>query len=127
MIDQLVLRFKKEQRPVIVFGLYRSLFQNRWKCNVDKHLYLSELSQEDSLRLVHEILQIRSLPASLEKDLLQKTEGNPFYMKELLIYLIKKKVLEWNEEEMQYQLLLQTIYQKIEYSAMSFRKSSVLG
>jgi class 3 adenylate cyclase/tetratricopeptide (TPR) repeat protein len=49
---------------------------------------LVPLSQSDSVRLVHNLLEIEALPEELRSRILGKAEGNPFFLEEILRALI---------------------------------------
>ncbi len=51
---------------------------------------LTPLSLADSRRLVGNLLEIESLPASLRESILQRAEGNPFFVEEVVRMLIDR-------------------------------------
>ncbi|HUT21079.1 MAG TPA: AAA family ATPase, partial [Anaerolineae bacterium] len=51
-------------------------------------LWLDPLSAEESARLVGSLLHIEDLPAALRSRILERAEGNPFYVEEILRSLI---------------------------------------
>jgi class 3 adenylate cyclase len=58
------------------------------------NLDLKPLSRRDSLELLNEILHnVESLPATLRDQILDKAEGNPFYLEEYIQTLIDTKVI----------------------------------
>ena len=114
LIEYLVKNIRKNKLHAVVFGLHRNLFTYEWKEKPDKYIYITELSQEDSALLLKKILKIDSLPEKMEKILTQKAEGNPFYLKEIILHLIKKKILEWDEENNRYNLKEKIDLEKLE-------------
>lgn len=50
---------------------------------------LAPLSQRDSGRLVHNLLEIDHLPPSVRKRLIRKADGNPFFLEEIIRDLIE--------------------------------------
>jgi predicted ATPase len=46
-------------------------------------LALHRLSSRESLQVMHSVLQTKPIPESLERELLAKAEGNPFFLEEL--------------------------------------------
>jgi len=56
-------------------------------------LGLDALSSEDSVRMLDELLG-RTLPAGLREVVVQRAEGNPFFVEELLATLIDRQLLE---------------------------------
>ncbi|MBN1868383.1 AAA family ATPase [Candidatus Sumerlaeota bacterium] len=55
---------------------------------------LKELSEENGKILLHEILGIERIPSSLRDPILGRTDGNPFYMEEIVLDLEDQGVLE---------------------------------
>ena len=53
-------------------------------------LRLARLSDDDSRRLVGNLLEIESLPASVRDLILTKAEGNPFFVEEVIRMLIER-------------------------------------
>ena len=51
-------------------------------------IQLAPLSQSDSARLVHNLLEIEDLPAQVREMVIGKAEGNPFFLEEILRALI---------------------------------------
>jgi class 3 adenylate cyclase/tetratricopeptide (TPR) repeat protein len=51
-------------------------------------LQLTPLSADDGSRLIHNLLAIDDLPAGVERSILDKTEGNPFFVEEVTRSLI---------------------------------------
>ena len=70
--------------PLLVLGTYRVGYHLPW---LDKsyttQLTLRRLSPQDSLAVVHATGQGASLPEALVHELLDKAEGNPFFLEEL--------------------------------------------
>ena len=53
-------------------------------------LALSELSEADSRRLVAHLLDVGSLPEEVRESILEKAEGNPFFVEEVIRMLIDR-------------------------------------
>lgn len=53
-------------------------------------LTLTPISPADSQKLVANLLQIESLPLSLRELILEKSEGNPFFIEEVIRFLIDR-------------------------------------
>ena len=65
-------------------------------------IHLDSLSKEDSQQLVVEILQkLPEIPADLSELILERAEGNPFYVEELIKVLIDDGVIIAGEERWQ--------------------------
>ncbi|HEX2028650.1 MAG TPA: adenylate/guanylate cyclase domain-containing protein, partial [Nitriliruptorales bacterium] len=58
-----------------------------------RELRLEPLSPEQSRELVAHLLEIESLPEALRAILLGKTEGNPFFLEEVIRMLIERTVI----------------------------------
>ena len=87
------------RHPVLIITAARpSLFDRRpsWASGqpVQNRLNLSPLPEQDSQRLVDDILQkVESIPPMLRSLMINNAEGNPFYMEELLKMLIEDGVV----------------------------------
>jgi ABC-type oligopeptide transport system substrate-binding subunit/class 3 adenylate cyclase len=53
-------------------------------------LYLKALSPQDSNQLVNQLLEVADLPASIRQLILDRSEGNPFYLEEIIRGLIEQ-------------------------------------
>lgn len=96
-----------ESRPrlplVITCTARPSLYDRRptWGSGQDFHqrLELRPLSRRDSRKLVKEILQkIEPLPDMLRDLVVERSEGNPFYMEELVKMLVEDRVILKGDE-----------------------------
>ncbi|MCH7662861.1 MAG: AAA family ATPase, partial [Chloroflexi bacterium] len=63
---------------------------------------LEPLSNEDSDKLIKSLLSISDLPAELLASILSKTEGNPFFLEEVIRELIDSEVVEKDETGMRW-------------------------
>jgi class 3 adenylate cyclase/tetratricopeptide (TPR) repeat protein len=72
--------------------------------NNSHELNLSPLASMESNQLVDNILQIPDLPGDLRNAILKKTEGNPFFIEEVLRTLIDKGVIQRGEDKFQWQM-----------------------
>ncbi|MBP8948641.1 MAG: tetratricopeptide repeat protein [Candidatus Promineofilum sp.] len=87
-------------RPLLVLGAARpSLYERRpeWMANRPTHhrLDLSLLADDASSQLVAEILQKAGVVPDRLRDLIvERAEGNPFYVEELIKMLIEQGVIE---------------------------------
>ena len=86
--------------PILVVGLARpALFEHwtgweSWGQGTLIHLELSPLSPEESSRLTDELLrQMSPVPEALRTLLVDKAEGNPYYLEELIRMLLEKQVI----------------------------------
>jgi class 3 adenylate cyclase len=104
-------------------------------------LILEPLSDEDSRDLVANLLMIESLPPQMRDLILARTEGNPFFVEEVVRMLIERGVIQrrddrWaaNEEilsvdipETLHGLLLARIDQLPESAKRSLKVAAVIG
>ncbi len=70
--------------PVLFLATYRPGYRPSW---MDKsyatQMAVQPLSTEDSLSVVHSVLRTDQVPESLARLILDKAEGNPFFLEEL--------------------------------------------
>ena len=81
-----------------------SLYERRptWGSGQDFHtrIDLRPLSKRDSRKLVREILKkTESIPAELRDLIIERSEGNPFYMEELVKMLVEDKVILTSDDK----------------------------
>ncbi len=90
--------------PILIICLTRpALFENHpdWRdCptnlnpNQYHHINLVPLTRQDSQQLVTDILKnVRNLPTDLQELIVNRAEGNPFYVEELIKMLIEEGVI----------------------------------
>jgi len=68
-------------------------------------IILPPLTENDSNQLVDNILQIAELPDDLRKAILEKSEGNPFFIEEIVSTLIEKGVIQQEEDGFYWKLV----------------------
>jgi class 3 adenylate cyclase/predicted ATPase len=96
--------------PLLIIGLTRStLFDVRTEWGTapvhSQRIDLLPLSRENSLRLVEEILQrVPVIPPALTELIVEKAEGSPFYVEEVIKVLIDKGVILRREERWQVEM-----------------------
>jgi class 3 adenylate cyclase len=80
--------------PIVVLAAYRpdisgtDLFGQ--SVGTLRELTLGELSRSESQRLISMLLDISGIPEHLESQILERGQGNPFYVEELIRSLIQK-------------------------------------
>ncbi|NJO84747.1 MAG: hypothetical protein HC828_19590, partial [Blastochloris sp.] len=99
----------QDMRMLVSLTARPTLLERRpnWGSGQDYHtrLELKPLSKRDSRNLAREILkQVKRLPKELRDLLVDRSEGNPYYMEELVKLLIEDRVIqkfgnEWRVEE----------------------------
>ena len=99
----------QEMRLLVSITARPTLLERRpnWGNGHDYHsrLELKPLSKRDSRNLAKEILkEVNNLPTTLRDFLVDRAEGNPYYMEELVKLLIEDRVIqkfsdEWRVEE----------------------------
>ena len=55
--------------------------------------YLDRLSQNESILLINQLLSNASIPEMLKKNIVERSEGNPYFVEEILRMLIDKEIL----------------------------------
>jgi class 3 adenylate cyclase/tetratricopeptide (TPR) repeat protein len=99
------LQKKQPDLPLLIIGLTRSaLFEQRpdWGTGPVPHLSLNllPLSEADTRLLIAEILQkVSVVPEALTNLIVQKAEGSPFYVEELIKVLIEGGVIVRGKEQ----------------------------
>lgn len=58
-----------------------------------QEIHLAPLSRQDSSLLLDQLLAVTQLPEGLQRLLMEKTEGNPFFLEELLRMMIETGVI----------------------------------
>jgi len=74
-------------------------YQRHWVDSIPdyKAITLAPLTEAESKLLVENLLRIKNLPEKTREIILQKAEGNPFYLEELLRSLLDTGLLFWQE------------------------------
>ncbi|MRR52380.1 MAG: hypothetical protein EG825_15985, partial [Rhodocyclaceae bacterium] len=70
-------------------------------------IQLKELSAEESIELVRTLLAIEGMPKELEELILKKSQGNPFFVEEVIKSLIEQKVVV--EKDGKWQVAVQEV------------------
>jgi predicted ATPase len=87
------------RQPAIVLCVYRpifSLFTSHQLSGIGKiyqEIRLQELSPSDAQDMLASLLKTEAIPSDLKRFVQQKTEGNPFYLEELVNSLIESETL----------------------------------
>ena len=95
------------QVPLLIIGVTRPIEgqpagSRRERPLPGNQIYLDSLSPEESQQLVVEILQkLPEIPVDLSDLILQRAEGNPFYVEELIKVLIEDGVIIAGQEQWQ--------------------------
>src|SRR5262249_39347097 len=69
-----------------------------------QEIVLSPLSQADSATLIGNLVGMLELPASVREQILRKTEGNPFFIEEVIRSLVADGVLSRGPPEQSWRL-----------------------
>lgn len=97
LLDLLERLVRDTRGPLLLIATARQeLLEQRpgWGARVDgTTVELEALSSEDAVRMLDELLG-GTLPAGLREVVVQRAEGNPFFVEELLGTLIDRKLLE---------------------------------
>ncbi|MGW8143287.1 MAG: hypothetical protein ACWGN2_02765, partial [Anaerolineales bacterium] len=68
---------------------------------------LTPLDEKDSAKLVDNLLAVPDLPFNLQKSIWQKSEGNPFFLEEVVRTLIDRKIIRRDEKGFQWEVSTQ--------------------
>jgi class 3 adenylate cyclase len=90
-------------KPILLCLVYRPLEAQHEFMSKDYHhaLNLRELTSEESLELVRSLLAIEGMPEELEQLILKKSQGNPFFVEEVVKSLIEQKVVDQKDGKWQ--------------------------
>lgn len=82
-------------KPIVICLAYRPIEAKHEFASKEYHsqLNLKELSREESLELVKTMLDIEGMPEELEQLILKKSQGNPFFVEEVVKSLIEQKAV----------------------------------
>jgi len=83
------------EKPILLTLVYRPIETKQEFASKEYHtaLELKELSQEESQQLIHNLLAMEGMPAELEEMILKKSQGNPFFVEEVVKSLIEQGVI----------------------------------
>lgn len=81
-----------KSKPFLLVLVYRPIKQKEEFLEKDfcTPVILKELSEDDSLKLVKNLLNIKNIPVAFRKLVIEKSQGNPFYIEELVKSLIEQ-------------------------------------
>lgn len=83
--------------PVMIVATYRPEYRNSFpEHSFVTRLTLQQLNDEESLEMASRILAATHLPDELKKLVLEKVEGNPFFLEEMIKSLLERGVLRQN-------------------------------
>ncbi|HBZ86403.1 MAG TPA: hypothetical protein DEO67_04610 [Candidatus Edwardsbacteria bacterium] len=82
-------------KPIVLCLVYRPIEVKHEFAGKEYHsqMTLKELSREESLELVKTLLDIQGMPPELEQLILKKSQGNPFFVEEVVKSLIEQEVV----------------------------------
>ena len=96
-----VLKYLLESIPgarILMIFTYRPEFVHLWGAkSYHNQLTLNRLSNRESLMMVYYLLRTEELDRNLEEFILEKTEGIPFFIEELIKSLKDLKIIEREE------------------------------
>lgn len=98
-------RLKGKNNLILVAFNFRPIFKMEVPEELDiTSIDLFELSNQESQTLLYQILGIAKLPQELEEKLLKHSEGNPFYLEEIVLALKEEGTISLEEETNLYKL-----------------------
>ena len=65
-------------------------FERAWK----NHIKLAPLTNEESIKLVLQLLELSDLPAKTATLILEKSQGNPLFLEQITLYLMEQNYLD---------------------------------
>jgi class 3 adenylate cyclase/tetratricopeptide (TPR) repeat protein len=81
--------------PVLMVLTYRPGYQNPFpERSFITRLTLQQLSDKETLEMAGQVLTVRQVPEQLRQLVLQKAEGNPFFVEEMIKSLLEAGALE---------------------------------
>ncbi len=86
--------------PTLLVGLYRPEYAH--SPSIEKFgdvINLSRLSREDSRQLIRYQLEADNIPEQVEEIVLKRSEGNPFYLQEMIKTLLDKNIITVNQRD----------------------------
>ncbi len=104
LVEQVPIMFVCAFRPhrdAAAWNLREAAAQYSPRAN---EIILSPLAENDSNQLVDNILQISDLPLNLRTAILKKSEGNPFFIEEVVRTLIEKGIIQQGEDGFHWQM-----------------------
>ncbi len=103
-----LLPLSQEGRLVFVL-MYRPRQESRvWACHTKMQqilqadyscIELPPLQPEDSRQLLKNLLKTCTLPEDMEQIILNKAEGNPFYLEEMIRSLINRDIIRFTDDQ----------------------------
>lgn len=86
-------------KSVLLLFTYRPEFVHTWGGkSYHSQLNLNRLSNREGLPMAHHLLAAKHIESRLEEFVLQKTEGNPFFIEEFIKSLKDLKIIEKQED-----------------------------
>jgi class 3 adenylate cyclase len=90
-----VLARSGEQVPSLFVLTFRNEYRHTRILEANGiHLDLNRLSSDDARHLILFRLSAESIPAEVEEFILRRSEGNPFFIQEIIKTLLDKKIIE---------------------------------
>ena len=81
--------------PVLMLLTYRPGYQNPFpERSFITRVTLQQLSQEETVEMASQVLTVRRVPEQLSQLVVEKAEGNPFFIEEMLKSLLEAGALE---------------------------------
>lgn len=100
LLDSLIV--KLQAKPVMMVIVTRPELPHRFPMEEEfLRISLEELSEKESKLLLSRLLHLEHLPSALREKILAKTEGNPFYIEEVVLNLEDRGILKRRRERYQ--------------------------
>ncbi len=112
-IDLLESLFRlAERNPILYINLFRPHFEETSERvldtvrerheNVYSEIKLESLAENQAFTLINNLLKTKTFPAAIRNLINEKSEGNPFFIEEVLRSFIDEGIVEYSEEGFQF-------------------------
>jgi len=113
---------------ILIVCVYRRGFEHQWGDKVYyREMELVELTPENLEEIISSILVENKLSDGLKKKILAKSEGNPFFLEEIIKSLMDKKIIERVEGKWVNQKEVETIEVPESIGAVVMARLDALG
>jgi class 3 adenylate cyclase len=91
---------QQKSPPTLLVGFYRLEYTHAQSIETfGEVINLSRLNKDDSRKLIRGQLDVDFVPEQIESAILTRSEGNPFYLQEMIKTLLDKNIITINQRE----------------------------
>jgi len=117
-----------EKSRILIAVVYRRGFEHKWGDKIYyREMELVELSPENLNEIISSILIEEKLSGDLRKKIVVKSEGNPFFLEEIIKSLMDKKIIERVEGKWVNQKEVETVEVPESVGAIIMARLDALG